>query len=137
LEIFNPDFNAKVLRSVQLEMNAIDFYTKLLKMAKNNEEQKIIKSIIADEQEHFLFFSYLYAKLTGQRPKDIRPEEKSPASYRQGLEESALDEIDDANFYRDMIFMISDQSIKDGLYRVVTDEQGHATKFTLIFAKQK
>ena len=133
----SDEFTAKILKAIQGELNAICFYNKLLKKAKKKEDKRVIESIIADERTHCAYFECLYEQLTGKEPSCLCFSDScaKPDSYCEGLEESALDELADSNFYRELANDISDDEVQDKILFISYQESKHATKFTLLRAR--
>lgn len=119
-------------KAINGEYNAIRQYEALLEKAHSKEARKIIERIRNDEINHFRRFSAIYSRLTGGRqPRlEAKPVTKS---FKEGIQESILDELDDSKFYQDLSEATQDPSIVRILLNASHDEQRHATWFTYLW----
>ncbi len=129
-----PQLTKDLLEAIIGEATAIDFYSRLAKIAPNQKEQNIILHIIEDEKAHLKNFFGLYMMLTGKRPLfQINKVEFN--NYREGLKMAFEDELSDYETYRNHYLLTQDPFIRDVFLRAFTDEIKHATRFNFILAQ--
>lgn len=114
------------------EATAAEFYSRLLKEAPNNLHREFIQHAFDDEVEHLQAFVKLYCYYTGKMPQyDISP--VCYPNYKAGILRALEDELEAAEFYRDVQLSTSDQLIKDTFYFAMVDELEHATMFSTLY----
>jgi rubrerythrin len=123
-------------RAIQGELEAIAYYQSLISLAPETDREEI-QQIRADEQRHAQILSQLYFNLTGRPPVTIPVEPPRIPSYLEGLEEAVGGELDAVEVYRNLILSTYNQQIRDSIFEIMVDEQEHATRLTLLYAKNK
>ncbi|MCL1631672.1 ferritin-like domain-containing protein [Sporolactobacillus sp. CPB3-1] len=127
----SENFAAEVLKAVQGEATAIDFYGRLAEAAPSEDMKSAILGIRQDEQDHFQLFSWLYIRLTGTQPAfQVTPVRFQ--SFSEGLRIAYHDELKDYETYRNLYLMTQDPTIRNILLRAFTDEIKHAIRFGLM-----
>ncbi|MDR6999901.1 ferritin-like domain-containing protein [Neobacillus niacini] len=125
-----------VEKAVNGEYSAINCYSKIANLAKNDEERQRILEIRQDEIKHFQQFQQVYMSLTGRQvqPKIV---EACPAAYLDGLEFALKDEQKTVDFYLEIADAATTKQIKEVFRRAAADEQNHAVWFLYYFTKNK
>ncbi len=114
------------------EATAAEFYSRLLEDAPDELHREFIEHAYEDELEHLYAFKKLYCHLTGQRPYyTITPVEYP--NYKEGILIALKDELEAAEFYRNIQLSTTDQLIKDTFYFAMVDELEHATQFSTLY----
>lgn len=114
------------------EATAAEFYGRLLKDAPDDLHREFINHAREDELEHLEKFTKLYLYFTGHMPYYfITPVEYS--NYKEGILIALKDELEAAEFYRDVQMSTTDQLIKDTFYYAMVDELEHATQFSTLY----
>ncbi|WP_240903792.1 ferritin-like domain-containing protein [Chengkuizengella sediminis] len=110
------------------EATAIDFYTRLAKVAPDLKHKADILHALEDEKKHLKKFTALYTKLTGQIPKyTIEPVQFE--SYKEGLEMAYRDELEAYEDYRDAYLLTQNLTVRDVFLLGYSDEIEHAIRF--------
>lgn len=124
---------AKIQMAITGERQAIVTYEKLMTMAPNEEHRIAIQRIIGDERKHLADFTKLFVDLTGQKPvmEDVEPEPFN--TYLEGLKVSFRDEIEAAEFYRDVVVSTRLKRVQKVFFEAMVDEQEHAATFNFLF----
>lgn len=118
--------------SIVEEATAAEFYGRLLKEAPDELHREFIKHAKEDELEHLENFIKLYYYFTGHIAYYvITPVEYS--TYKEGILRALKDELEAAEFYRDVQMSTTDQSIKDNFYFAMVDELEHSTQFSTLY----
>ncbi len=143
--VFDEDFfendNQKVLdlllEALTDEKEDFDYYSRLINMFTEPEDKDIIRSIMMDEQKHYLLISDIYYKLTGRQP--VVEQIVRPIGRNLGNEigEQLLRELEGADLYRKLYFAFLNLQFRDMLFEALTDEQSHAAKMNYLFAKNR
>lgn len=121
-----------ILKAIEDEANAADFYRHLLKEAPNKLHCEFIKRAYEDEVEHLQIFTKLFLYYTDCEPKYCVTPACYPC-YRDGLLKALVGELDAVEFYRNVQFSTMDQVIIDTFRMVMIDEQGHATMLSTLY----
>lgn len=117
-----------LLKAIKGEATAIDFYSRLAKLAPNQKQQNEIFHIIEDEKTHLKNFTVLFAMITGTHPV-YQVNKVRFNTYREGLQMAFDDELSDYETYRNHYLLTEDPFIRDLFLRAFTDEIKHATRF--------
>ena len=121
-----------ILESIVDEATAADFYARLLEEAPDNLHERFIAHAYEDELEHLEAFEALYEHFTGAEPRyTIVPVQYD--TYREGILMALEDELEAAEFYRDVILSTTDQLVRDTFFHAMVDELEHATQFGVLF----
>ncbi|MDQ0340358.1 rubrerythrin [Caldalkalibacillus uzonensis] len=121
-----------LLQAIHDEAQAIDFYSRLKRMAPDQLHQDFIHHALEDEQHHLQDFIQLYVDLTGQQPH-YRIQPVAFQTYQEGVFKAYLAELEAYEFYRDMMLMSHDIQIRDTFFRAMTDEIEHASRFSFLY----
>ncbi len=117
-----------ILKSIKREATAIDFYSRLLKVAPSVQAKEAVLHALEDEKIHLRDFTNLYVRMTGKQPNyQIIPVKFS--TFKEGLRLAYRDELEAYEFYRDIYLMTQNITIRDVYLRGFTDEIEHATRF--------
>ncbi len=115
------------------------FYNRLIALAPNEEQKKIIEDIMNDEKIHAKIFRKIFTELTGVvlPPSNIKSE-NSNLSYMDGLKKALFGELNAVKKYRETMAYMPNKELADMLMYVLTDEIRHANKYNyLITLNQK
>ena len=118
----------QLIKAIMGEMEAKRFYEKLITMTTDEENKKIIRGIIKDEEFHQMEFRKLYVALFRKQPAvpPLGPE-REINSFFQGLGMALNDELGAYEFYRDIIMQCYDnRTVMSIFFKVFTDENEHA-----------
>lgn len=111
-------------------------YDYLISLAPTQEEKNIITSIRDDERNHRKWFREIYKYYTG---KDIQAKNGEdfvkPASYLEGISKAVFGELGALEKYRFIREGLPSRLYRDTVFRILTDEMKHATKYNYILSK--
>lgn len=118
------------------ETNDADFYTKLIQMAPNDEQKKIIEDIRDDEKIHTQIFRKIFTELTGVVLNTTTQMNNSNMnnsfSYKDGLKKALFGELDAIKKYRETMAYMPNKDLADMFMYVLTDEIRHADKYNYL-----
>lgn len=123
-------------QALQGELEAIYYYQALLDLAPARDREDI-RHVREDEERHARTLSQLYFDLTGRPPVTFPVEAPELPSYLEGLREAVGDELDASEQYRDLYLSTYNNRIRDKIFAIMSDEQEHATRLTLLYAVNK
>lgn len=122
----------KIYKTIVDEATAAEFYSRLIIESPNEFHRQFIENARNDELEHLNSFIRLYCHFTGHMPNyNITP--IMYPNYKEGVLIALKDELEGAEFYRDMQLSTSDQLIKDTFYIAMVDELEHANMFSTLY----
>ncbi len=138
--LLGPHRFARVLSNIERaivdEATAAEFYYRLLREAPDPLHERFIRHAYRDELEHLQVFEQLYIHFTGRDPQyTIDPVQYE--TYREGLLLALEDELEAAEFYRDVQLSTTDQLVRDSFYLAMVDELEHATMFGVLYGEEK
>lgn len=138
----SPDVNRYVLEmlieAIKDERADAKYYDTIANMLEDENDKKIIHKIHHDENKHEKIFTEIYELLTGSKPneEDLTFEEKPVSeNMAENFANSILDELSAVEFYRKILFSFLNQEIRDALFEIITDEQGHAQIANYMYSK--
>lgn len=99
----------------------------------------MLKSMYLDEKKHLKNLREALFLITGETPET--PDESQPPSTlevidpKTYLEETLMQELDAADFYRNFFLAVPDGALRDLFFEILTDKQSHANALTYLFSK--
>ncbi|HHX22986.1 MAG: ferritin-like domain-containing protein [Tepidanaerobacteraceae bacterium] len=121
-----------IYQSIIDEATAAEFYASLLRQAPDLLHREFIQHARQDELKHLQAFTKLYHYYTGKMPQYTISPVQYP-NYKAGILRALKDELEAAEFYRDVQLSTTDQLIKDTFYLAMVDELEHATQFSTLY----
>lgn len=108
-------------------------YNFLIENAPTQEERDIITSIRDDERLHRQWFRDIYKYYTNEEIDSSNGEEfTEPDSYLDGIKSSIFGELSAMEKYRIIREGLPSRFFRDIVFRILTDEMKHATKYNYI-----
>ncbi len=112
------------------------FYDHLISVAPTQEEKDIITSIRDDERNHRQWFKEIYKYYTGSEIQSKNGESFiSPSSYITGISKAVFGELEAMEKYRFIREGLPSRLYRDMVFKILTDEMKHATKYNYILNK--
>ena len=125
-----------IKEAVQDERSDELLYSYLISVAPTQEEKDIITSIRDDERNHRKWFREIYKYYTGEDIESTDGEEfKKPSSYIEGISGAVFGELKALEKYRFIREGLPSRMYRDTVFRILTDEMKHATKYNYILNK--
>ena len=113
-----------------------EFYSKLISLAPNEEQKKIIEDIRNDELIHTQIFRKIFTELTGvvlPAPSQIPNKAMNESfSYKEGLKKAFFGELDAVKKYRETMAYMPSKDLANMIMYVLTDEIRHADKYNYL-----
>ncbi|MFL0194806.1 DUF5661 family protein [Clostridium sp. WILCCON 0269] len=125
-----------IKEAVQGERSDELLYDYFISIAPTQEEKNIITSIRNDERNHRKWFREIYKHYTGKEidSKDGKDFTR-PASYIEGISKAVFGELGAMEKYRFIREGLPSRFYRDTVFRILTDEMKHATKYNYILNK--
>ncbi|WP_102349090.1 ferritin-like domain-containing protein [Bacillus sp. Marseille-P3661] len=121
-----------IYTSIVNEATAAEFYSRLLHEVPDELHREFIQHAYEDEVKHLQAFTKLYIHCTGQNPQyNVQHVEYS--NYKAGILKALKDELEAAEFYRDVQLSSVDPLVKDTFFYAMVDELEHATQFGVLY----
>lgn len=115
-----PDIQTAVI----LEVQAFNYYQRLMALTVNEQQQQIIASIQRDEMRHYHWFTMMLRMMGAQLP--LIPPGELPVNFVEGVREAIRLELEAAAFYQTIANGAATPFIRMHTFRAVYDEQRHA-----------
>lgn len=113
------------------------YYKKLSESTKQKDDALILHNMHLDELKHKSIFMDLYFQLTGTPMPKLSPQKKElGGSKKNEYQKSLFDELEAVEFYRQILFALTNQEMRDMLFEVITDEQNHGTKLLYLLVRE-
>ncbi|WP_433748615.1 ferritin family protein [Falsibacillus pallidus] len=129
-------FLEKLEKAITDEWKAYHFYKELKTKTNNPLFLEFIEEPMQDEKKHYEMFQYLHYLLTGNYYENEQEKVKF-TTFKEGVLMALKDELEAADFYRDMLFELPNQQAYQPLFTAMTDEMNHATRFSTIYNSLK
>lgn len=111
-------------------------YDYLITVAPAQEEKNIIASIRDDERNHRKWFKEIYLYYTDEEIESKNGEEfVKPVTYLDGISKAVFGELGALEKYRFIREGLPSRYYRDTVFRILTDEMKHATKYNYILSK--
>lgn len=123
-----------IIEAMKDERHDTKKYCKMMKMTKNPTIRNQIKFAFEDEKIHYKLFRRLYFQLTGKHIAVKTPPVILEKTLIGNVKTSIDGELAAVELYRKIYTMLSKTSQRDVLFRIITDEQEHATRFVYVYA---
>ena len=99
----------------------------------------MLKSMYLDEKKHLKNLREALFLITGETP-ETPDESQTPSTLevidpKAYLEETLMQELDAADFYRNFFLAVPDGALRDLFFEILTDKQSHANALTYLFSK--
>lgn len=112
------------------------FYSRLITLAPNEEQKKIIEDIRDDEILHAQIFRKIFTELTGvvlpPSQKSTNENITTSFSYKEGLKKALFGELDAVKKYRETMAYMPNKELTDMFFYVLSDEIRHANKYNYL-----
>jgi len=110
-------------------------YNYLIEAAPTQEEKDIITSIRDDERLHRQWYREIYRYYTNEEINSTNNEGfMEPQSYMEGIKSSIFGELSAMEKYRIIREGLPSRFFRDIVFRILTDEMKHATKYNYILS---
>lgn len=116
-----PDIQTAVI----LEVQAFNYYQRLIALTANEQQRQIIASIQRDEMRHYHWFTMMLRMMGAQQPL-VTPG-ILPTSFVEGVRTAIRQELEAAAFYQTILMRATAHFIRMHTQRAIYDEQRHAS----------
>lgn len=101
------------------------------------EAEAILKAMYLDGLKHLRLLQDVGFTIFGTTGEitEMTPAETTTTDTRALLEELLLAEMDDINFYRDLLFAMPEKDLWNALFEIITDKQNHTAALNHLYAK--
>lgn len=126
-----------IKKSIESEKKDEEFYKFLLSLTVNQEDIKIINSIISDERKHKEILREIYFELTDNKLEENREENAIDnfLNYKRNLKKAFFGELDAVKRYRNIMKDMPDKDKYSSLMEILTDELRHANLYNFLITK--
>jgi mannose-6-phosphate isomerase-like protein (cupin superfamily)/rubrerythrin len=131
----HQDVFEAILAGIKGEASDIDFYSRLVNLAPDQNHKNDILHVLEDEKVHLQQFTNLYIMLTGRQP--MYQIEKVPfQTYGEGLQKAYEAELADYEEYQNGYLLTQNSPVRDVFLRASADEKEHAKRFGFLQSSQ-
>lgn len=109
-------------------------YKAMIDMTHDPKVKRQINFAYEDEGKHYKMFKQILYTLTGQMTDVPIPDAGRIINLLDAIQTSIDGELAAVEFYRDIFALLPNKQMRDALYKIITDEQEHATRFTYLYA---
>ncbi|RIW30915.1 hypothetical protein D3H55_16145 [Bacillus salacetis] len=113
-----------------------NFYKELKANANNTVYEKLIAKAENDKYKHYELLQYAYFLQVGEY-HSFKKEERTAATFREGVLGALKEELKSAVFYRDLLMDFPGWQIYKPLFTVMADAPVNAVRFSYIYKEIK
>lgn len=101
------------------------------------EAESILKAMYLDGMKHLRLLREVGFTIFGNTGETMEEpiETEITADASALLEELLLAEMDDINFYRDLLFAMPEEELWNAFFQIITDKQNHTAALNHLYAK--
>ena len=111
-------------------------YESLLNSVGMEDSKDILKAMYLDGLKHLRLLREVGFTIFGSTDENMQKmEPKMATDTRALLEELLFSEIDDINFYRDLLFAMPEEDLWNAFFEIITDKQNHTAALNHLYAK--
>ncbi|MBQ7758102.1 ferritin-like domain-containing protein [Anaerotignum sp.] len=111
-------------------------YESLLNSVGMEDSKDILKAMYLDGLKHLRLLREVGFTIFGSTDENMQKMEPEMATdTRALLEELLFSEIDDINFYRDLLFAMPEEDLWNAFFEIITDKQNHTAALNHLYAK--
>lgn len=114
-----------VSKAIILEVQAYNFYQRLVELTPNEQFRQIIFRIQRDEMKHYHWFTMILRMMGGQQPQI--PFGEIPRDFKEGVQKAIQKELEAYSFYQDISSRAKTHHVQMHFMHASHDEQRHAT----------
>lgn len=104
-----------------------------LEEAERMDIAQTIQGIVNDEKLHNEIFRSMYRQLTGNEPIVEEETFQPPANFTEGIIRALKDEVEAVRKYRKIMAGMPDNSYRDQVFSILTDELRHGILYNYIY----
>lgn len=120
------------------EMKGYEYYKRLQTMFDDPKDKDTVRHMSLDEMKHRRMVEDLYKDITGKTAPTFKADDiRISRNLLVELANSIMNEYEDVEFYRRLLFMLKNPDYRDRLFEILTDEQSHAGKLNYLYSKYK
>lgn len=123
-------------------------FQQLMEMDALKKDQNILRNAYLDELKHQKLLREIYYQISGkslptaemkEKEKELILKKNFPSSNKleETLESILLDELENADFHRELLSFIPDSEVKDMLMEIIIDKQDHSIRIGYLYSKYK
>ena len=127
-------------RSVENEKTDAMFYAWLIQNIPTNIEERkradiaqTIQGIANDEKLHNEILRSMYRQLTGEEAQVSNETFQAPNSFEEGIVQALKGEVEAVRKYRKIMAGMPDDSYRDQVFSILTDELRHGILYNYIY----
>lgn len=112
-------------------------YDLMMDMTRKPQIREQIRFAYDDEVNHYKMFQQLYYELTGEKIDVPTPPVKLAKTLIANVKTSINGELAAVELYTEIYSMLDDKAQRDMVYKIINDEQEHATRFVYVYSMLK
>ena len=101
------------------------------------QDVEMLRNAYLDEVKHLKLLQEIWYNITGKsqsQPQQKRKKTNSEA-VRTEIEKTLLQEMEQTDFFRELLMLIPETELRDILYEIITDKQDHCIRLCFLFSK--
>lgn len=110
-------------------------YAALINAAGMAEAEAILRTMYLDGMKHLRMLREVGFTLFNDTNEPQTETVTPPADTNTLLEEMLLAEMDDISFYRDLLFAMEEEDLRNIFFEILTDKQNHTAALNYLYAK--
>lgn len=121
----------------QETQQSLSAFDALMKNKALQQDVEMLRNAYLDEVKHLKLLQEIWYNITGKsqsqpQPKNIKTNSEA---VRTELEKTLLQEMEQTDFFRELLMLIPETELRDILYEIITDKQDHCIRLCFLFSK--
>ena len=127
-----------IVRAMKAERHDRVKYERMMNMTRDPKVKAQIKFAYDDEIKHYKMFQKMYYQLTGRKLDIPLPASiEKYSNLMEAVKSSIEGENEAVDLYRDIYALMTDKSMRDKVFEIITDEQEHFGRFIYLYSMLK
>ena len=101
------------------------------------QDVEMLRNAYLDEVKHLKLLQEIWYNITGKSQSQPQPKSTKTNSeaVRTEIEKTLLQEMEQTDFFRELLMLIPETELRDILYEIITDKQDHCIRLCFLFSK--
>ncbi len=123
----------------QETQQSLSAFDALMKNKALQQDIETLRNAYLDEVKHLKLLQEIWYNITGQSQSQAQPISKNSTANSEAvgteIEKTLMQEMEQTDFFRELLMLISETDLRDILYEIITDKQDHCIRLCFLFSK--
>lgn len=123
----------------QETQQSLSAFDALMKNKALQQDIETLRNAYLDEVKHLKLLQEIWYNITSQSQSQAQPISKNSTANSEAvgteIEKTLMQEMEQTDFFRELLMLISETDLRDILYEIITDKQDHCIRLCFLFSK--